>query len=74
MTLQEFHSLPIRESNTVEGKAMGDPEQIVPTLAALAYDYEGSGGGRVLCGVQEQTEPEGQTAAIPAGLTPEESR
>ncbi|MEX1362180.1 MAG: ATP-binding protein, partial [Nannocystaceae bacterium] len=50
------------EDGRVDWKAGGDPEKVVRTLAAFANDFEGLGGGYVLCGVEER---EGGDGAFP---------
>ena len=69
MNEQELQRLLASESNSVEWKAGGDPEKIVKTLAAFANDYQESGGGFVVCGVEEQTDASGLTTPKLVGIT-----
>jgi ATP-dependent DNA helicase RecG len=71
MEWHQLEELLMRESAAVEWKKnVADPEDVVRTLCAFANDIEQRGGGRVVCGVEEITLPDGAKRAGPVGLDP----
>ncbi len=62
------------ESNSLDWKKTGDPEDIVETLAAFANDYEESGGGSVICGVEENKQADGISTPNVVGISSGESK
>ena len=69
MTEKELLGILKEESNSLDWKKGGDPENIVETLAAFANDYEEVGGGSVLCGIEEQKKPDGTITPGICGIT-----
>lgn len=63
-----------KESARVDWKAGGDPHRIAKTLCAFANDYQGVGGGYVICGVLETVDESGAQKANPQGLTAQERK
>jgi ATP-dependent DNA helicase RecG len=74
MTTQELQKILEGESNSIEWKAGGDPEKIVKTLTAFANDYEEAGAGAVVCGVEEDRQPDGRIYPVIAGISTGESK
>ena len=74
MTEHELERILRGESNTLDWKAGGDPENIVETLAAFANDYEEAGTGRVLCGVKEVVHADGTKTPEVVGISLGESK
>ena len=73
MTEQELQRILQKESNCLDWKKGGDPENIVETLTAFANDYEEVGCGFVLCGIEEQKHKDGSSTSEVAGITRGES-
>ena len=69
MTEHELQQLLHQESNRVDWKRGGDPENIVETLAAFANDYEQVGGGSALCGIEEVTDSQGVVTSRITGVS-----
>ena len=74
MTEQELQPLLIQESNSVDWKATGDPENIVETFVAFANDYEEAGGGCIRCGIEEFEDDKGATKARVAGISSQDAK
>lgn len=74
MTGHELQRILCEESNSLDWKAGGDPENIVETLAAFANDYEEAGTGRVLCGIKERIHADGSKTPEVAGISLGESK
>ena len=70
----ELQGILRQETNSVEWKKAGDPEQIVKTLVAFANDYEEAGGGSVVCGVEEQVDGDGRIAPKATGISAGEAK
>lgn len=69
VTEQELRRILQKESNALDWKKGGDPENIVETLTAFANDYEEVGCGFVLCGIKEQKYKDGSSTSEVAGIT-----
>ncbi len=65
----DWNYLVQRECARVEWKEnVANPQNVVKILSAFANDLQQVGGGRVLCGLKEEKNENGEPVAIPVGL------
>ncbi len=71
MAVLDLDLLSERESGRVEWKrGVADVNDVVKALVAFANDFQGLGGGYVVCGADETTDEHGFAAMQPTGLEP----
>lgn len=65
----EWNQLVQRESARLEWKEnVANPMNVVKTLSAFANDFQQVGGGRVICGLKEEADENGEPVAKAIGL------
>lgn len=70
MSVVDLQQLALRENEQTEWKEnVADINDVVATLCAFANDLQNLGGGYVVCGAREESDPHGFPSAVFVGVT-----